>query len=283
MTVKTQNRLGSIAICKADYPHTIAPPQVHPEVYANTRDMKAASFEESGLSRMAAQSTKPAGLDSGASIREYRDATTQRFATQEEAFERFVLDTHWLMIYWCKQLGAKAPDIYRQSRYGSKPIKWSDVDMGDVRIQIVAASTLPRTPAGRTQTVLEWAQAGVISQEEARRLMGHPDLERALSLYTSALESIEEDLEAIEDGKAVAPEPFDNLRMAVWRATAEYHLIRKAGAPERVLEALRQYITQAAYLESTRAANANAAPQGAPAEPAPQAALAPQAMQLRAM
>src|SRR5688572_31685312 len=42
---------------------------------------------------------------------------------------------------------------------------WADVDMGDLEFQLTAASTLSRTPAGRMQTALEWAQAGVITTD----------------------------------------------------------------------------------------------------------------------
>ncbi len=293
ITVRSQSKLGTIAVCKGDYPHTVAPPAVHPEIYQAREQRKASAFEEGGISRMAAQSVKPAGIDSGVALREYRDQTTQRFALQEEAFERFVLDTIWLVIDCCKDLGKAAPVIMRRTKFGAKKITWAKVDMGDVRVQIAAASTLSRTPAGRTQTVLEWAQAGVISQDETRRLLQHPDLERAMSLYTAALENIEHCFDEIADGKIVMPEPFMNLKMIAYRGQLQYLNWRDDGAPEDILEALRQFVVQAAYMLSQQAQNDNtaAAPGGqagampspnAPPEAPPQAALAPQAMQLRA-
>jgi hypothetical protein len=299
LSVKTTNRLGTIAVVKGDIPTTVIPPAVSSETYQSREQLKASAFEEFGVSRMAAQSMKPAGLDSGVALREYRDQTTQRFSLQEKALERMKLDTVWLMLDCCKDLGADAPTVMRRTKFGSKPIKWSAVDMGDVRISIAAASTIARTPAGRMQTVIEWAQAGVISQDEARRLMRHPDLERSMSIYTSALEDIEHTIEAIEDGEILMPEPYQNLKMGVWRCQMEYLKIRNDGAPEEILESLRQWITQAAYILSGSGAPAPAMPAadaGAPpmpgemppmdmaAEmptgPAPEAALAPQAMQL---
>lgn len=300
IAVKTQNKLGSIAVVKGDYPHTIAAPQVHPEIYQDLERRKAGAFQETGQSQMGAQSVKPAGVDSGAALREYRDQTSQRFAIQEAAFERFVLDTILLVVAVCKQLGKAAPVIQRQTRFGAKKIPWTRVDMGDVRVQIAAASTMSRTPAGRMQTVLEWAQAGVISQDETRRLLQHPDLERAMSLYTAAIESIEHCFEEIADGNVVMPEPFMNLKMCVYRGQLQYLIWRDDGAPENVLESLRQFIVQAgAIVTNSAAAAANdqqaapgaapgapgAAPAndgGPPAEAPPQAAFSPQAMQLMA-
>ncbi len=182
--------------------------------------------------------------------------------------------------------------MMRKARFGSKKIRWNDVDMGDVRVQIAAASTLSRTPAGRYQTALEWAQAGVISTDEWRRLTQHPDLDRVLSLYTQGTDSVEQDIEAIEDGFAVTPEPFGNLMLMTRMGQMAYLRDRSIGAadgddsaPEEVLEALRDYVVLAAdMLSSGSAAGAPPAGPGAMPPPGgqPVAALAPQAMELTA-
>ncbi len=240
---------GNFVAIKGDYPKTEVPQAVGMEIMQDRHDAKASAFEETGVSRLAATAMKPAGIESGVALREYKDQTTQRFAVQEQALEDLNLEVTELELDTCKDLGDDAPVMSRRSRFQTRKIKWRDVDMKDVRVQIAAASTLNRTPAGRVQTVLEFAQAGVISMDEARRLLQHPDLEQAMSLYTASLEAIEEDLEMIEEGNFVIPEPFLNLKMAVWRAQNRYLLDRKAGAPEEVLEDIRTYIVQAAYLE----------------------------------
>lgn len=300
IAVQTINKIGTVAIVKGGPPVTVNPPTLSGEIYQSRLDLKNAAFEESGVSRMTAQAAKPAGLDSGVAMREYRDQTTQRFSLQEKSFERLKLDTVLAMIACAKQLGPKAPTVQRKTRWGAKKILWSKVDMGETKISIAAASTISRTPAGRMQTVLEWAQAGVVSMDEARRLMRHPDLERAMSIYTEALENVEEMIERIEDGEVMMPEPYQNLKMLVWRGQMEYMKISGDGAPEEILENLRQCIVQAAYILSggAQAANANAGgamtgAAGATPGPATQmtaasapgadpgvAAFSPQAMQL---
>jgi hypothetical protein len=305
------NELGTIAIYRADKPETVHQQVVNKETYASRDQLKASAFQEFGVSMLAAHATKPAGIDSGVALREYRDQTTQRFSMQEKGFEKLWLDAVWLMVDVCKDLGANAPVMMRKSRFGKRQIPWSMVDMGDVKVQIAAAATVSRTPAGRMQTVLEWAQAGVVSMDEARRLMRHPDLERAMSVYTAALEAVEHALEEIEDGGYLVPEPFDNLKMIVWRGQMEYLKIRDDGAPEEILESLRQYVVQAAWIISQQgAANANvdatgteagampgtlpgdpmmgaasapALPGAPPVNDPASAAFAPQAMQLRAV
>lgn len=248
LAVKTVNTIGSIAVIKGDYPKTELPPIVNSETYASRVEMKTSAFEEFGVSRLAAQSVKPSGIDSGVALRELRDQTTQRFAPQEKALEALNLDVVWLVLDVCKDLGSAAPSVMRRTRFGARKLDWSMVDMRDLRVQIAAASTVSRTPAGRIQTVLEWAQAGIITIDESRRLMRHPDLEREMSLYTSAIESVDHALEEIKDGNVVMPEPFDNLEMIKVRGNREYLKVRDLGAPEEVLEGIRQYVVQATWM-----------------------------------
>lgn len=248
IAVKTVNRFGTIGVYKGDIPKTEIPPAVSSETYNSRTDLKNSAFEESGVSRMTAQASKPAGIDSGVAMREYRDQTTQRFSLQEKYYERFYLDAVVACLDVCKQLGKDAPTMMRRSKFGIRRLEWAKIEIPDVRVMIAAASTLSKTPAGRMQTVLEWAQAGVISMDEARRLMRHPDLERSMSIYTEALENVEEMFERIEDGEICMPEPYQNLKMLVWRGQMEYMKIQGDGAPEEILEALRAAIVQAAYI-----------------------------------
>jgi hypothetical protein len=260
------NRQNGYTMYRADLPQSVQHQAVSNETYNRHQTLAEAAQREFGQTSMATHGAKPAGVDSGVAMREFKDQTTQRFASQEDAFEHLVLWTNYLLIDVCKDLGANAPKVVRRSRFGKRTLTWKDVDMGDVRVQMQAAANLNRTPAGRTQLVIEFAQAGIISQESARRLIQHPDLEAEMSLYTAALESIEMDLDDIADGSTIMPEPFTNLEMATWRAQREYLKWRSDGAPERVLEALRQYIVQAAYMQSqgaAPAANANAPVVGA--------------------
>lgn len=287
LAIQSIDRIGTVVVTKGERPTTVIPPAVSAEVYQNRVDLKSAASEDSGVSRMASSAMKPAGIDSGVGMREYKDQTTQRFATQEADLQQLELDVYWHVLDVCKDLGEDAPAVTRKAKFGARKITWADVDMGDVRVQIAAASTLPRTPAGRYQTALEWAQAGVISTDEWRRLTKHPDLDRILSLYTQGMESVERDIEALEDGEIVVPEPFGNLQLMVRMGQMAYLRDRDLGAPEEVLEALRDYAVLAAHMRSVAAANENAAPGSAPmpasAAPAqPVAALASQAMQLKA-
>jgi len=263
LAVKTTNQIGNIAVYKVAVPQTIDHQAVGKETYDSRQEIKNDAYNESGVSRMAAQAVKPAGIDSAVGLREYRDQTTQRFSIQEKAFERFWLDTLWLILDACRDLGGtKAPDILRVSKYGNKRIKWSEVDMIDLKIEMVAASTLGDSPAGRQQRLVELAQAGVITLDESRELMDHPDISRILSLYNAMIEDIENTIERILDGERVVPEPFQNLDVGIKLLQKQYLLIKGNGAPETVLEALTDWISIAAGILNPPAPPMPAGPPG---------------------
>lgn len=278
LAVQNVNRIGTIAVV-TEIPKTVIPPAVSPEVYNRVASTKASAFEETGVSRLSATAMKPAGLDSGIAMREYRDQTTQRFALQESAFEALKLAVALLLLRCCKRLKSKSPVIMRPSRFGSRKIEWDQVNLIDATVAVKASSAISRTPAGLTQTVMDLAQSGAISVEEVRRLIAHPDLEREASIYTAALENIEHCLEEIADGNTVTPEPFMNLDMAVKRGQKQYLIWRDEGAPESVLEGVRQFVVQAAELLKRTATPSLTPPPGALAPPTPALDGAPQLMQ----
>jgi hypothetical protein len=276
LAVQSINRIGTVVVYRDKKPETVTPLANSPEVYQNRAEMKASASEESGVSRMASQAVKPAGIDSGVGMREYRDQTTVRFAPQEADFQALELNVFRRVIACCKSLGNNAPVISHKTKFGVERMKWSDVDLRDVKIQIAAASTLSRTPAGRYQTALEWAQAGVISTDEWRRLTKHPDLDHILSLYTQGMESVERDIEAIRDGAVVVPEPFGNLQLMVRMGQMAYLRDRDIeNVPESVLEGLRQYAVLAAHMVGSVPANGSIAAGAGAAPPPPGSDIAP--------
>lgn len=295
MVLQQQNRAGLFYTYKNKPPEYKMPPAVSPDLLQRIRDLYAGAFEEVGISRLTAQAKKPAGIESAVALRELTDTETERFAIQAIAFEQMYVEAATMMIRWAKEMNTGAPKVDWRRKKLSKVIKWKDVDLGELpfSMSIDAAGALSRTPAGRMQAVIEWAQAGIVSQDEARRLLDHPDLERAMSLYNAALESLEMSIELIEDGERVVPEPYDNLQMGIWRFNMAYHLDRQKDAPEEVLEALRNWILQAQHILKPPAAAAGEAmpmpaPVGmgglppAPPQLPPQAALAAPAMAIQA-
>lgn len=205
--------------------------------------------DEFGVSRAMTAGIVPGGLESGVAVREARQTATGRFAIQEADFETFCLDISFLILEACKDLGDKAPVVNHVSTKGARnKLQWSKVKMSVVRSQMSAASSIARTAAGRTQFAIDLAQAGVVSQDESRRLMDMPDVGRSLSLHTASLESIEREIEETLDGKQNLPTPYSPLKMGIWRYTAAMHLAENDGAPEDAIERLRAWITRAIWM-----------------------------------
>lgn len=234
--------------------------------------------DEFGVSRMMTAGIVPGGLESGVAVREARQTATGRFAIQEADFETFCLDISFLILEACKDLGEKAPDVKHVSTKGARnKLQWSKVKMSVVRSQMSAASSIARTAAGRTQFAIDLAQAGVVSQDESRRLMDMPDLGRSLSIHTSSLESIERQIEETLDGAQHLPTPHSALKMGIWRFSAAMDLAENDGAPEDAIERLRAWKVRAIWMldreEKKKAAAAMPPPQQLP--PAPDAALGP--------
>ncbi len=286
------NEIGAqIMYAGQRHPTVYAPNAVPPELFGEIEQTFRRMFEIAGISQMSSQSKKPLGLESGAALREFADIETQRFAIQTQDFEQAFIDLAELVILVAKEVYSRGQDHsvqYRDRRF-AQTVKWSDVDMerDAFIIGIQASSILSRTPAGRKQDVIDLAQAGLISPSEARRLINHPDLERAASLANSALEHAEWVIEHLLDGKWKAPDPLMDLNLASQRVQASYLVAMRDGAPEEVLELLRRWIERAKGLqkmvanklaEEQMAAQAAMAPPAAPAEMRPTAALAPEAM-----
>jgi hypothetical protein len=248
LALKTVNELGSIAVYKNAVPVTVDHQAVGAETYQDVPRIKQSASDQTGINRDMQSGGVPAGIESGAGVREVRQTRTATFSIQEKAFENFWLDTLWLVLQMCKKLGGtKAPPILNVAKYGNKRIKWSEVDMNDVRIEMFAASTLGDTPAGRQQRVVELAQAGVITLDESRQLMEHPDISTVLSMYNAAWEDAEETIERILDGEFVVPEPYQNLQMLVWHGQQRYLLIKNdPTCPEEILENLSDFVAIAA-------------------------------------
>jgi len=133
-------------------------------------------------------------------------------------------------------------------------------------------SSLPSDPAGRLQTVQEYAQAGYLSPRQARRLLDFPDLEQVESLANAQENAIVRDLDRIvEDGEMTPPDAFTDLAMA--RELALQYLAEGKcnGLEEERMELLRRYVADVDTLQNPPAPLMlpEAVPQAPPVPAAP--------------
>ncbi len=242
------NDIGSI-ITGDEPPQYLVPPIVAPELYSHLQTLKTQAYEQFGISMLSAASQKPAGLNSGKALREYNDIESDRFITIGQAYERLFLDLAKLAIDVAKEIYEEAGQ-YQVKVPGKKfieTIDWADVDMDNDAYVMRAfpVSSLPNDPAGRLQTVQEYAQAGFIDPMTARKLLDFPDLETVETLANAMDEWICKSLDQIVDeGMYSPPEPEMDLAKAQ-ALTLQYIAQGKvSNLDEDKLELLRMFKSQ---------------------------------------
>lgn len=247
MKIQINNEIGVII------PYVGKPPVFHTaqavsaEIYRYKEQLKAAAFEFAGISKMAAQATRPEGIEAAVALRELSDNQSQRFSIQQQRFENSFMQLGRLLIEMAKRLGKSAPKMYMSSAYVEE-IAWPEIDFDKYKfvLHIAPSSISSMTPAGRMQTVIEFAQYGVqIPQDELISMLDHPDLKAMRKRSTSAREDAEWIVSRLRRGEWWAPEAFQKLELCVEYVTAAYLDARRTKAPEKVLDLMRRWVKTA--------------------------------------
>jgi hypothetical protein len=267
---KITNEPGSILRYFGAIPPQIQVDNTVPEqLFRHGDDIIRRAFDQEGVSIMAATARKPAGLDSGAALREYTDIKSERFLIKTRSLERFFgVEIAKLVIDEKREIAERGDDkpvkVRQRRGRGSvmKMINWEDasLDEDDYSIQVFPASALPSTPAGRIAAVEQWIASGFVTRDQGMQLLDFPDLESFVSFELAPYDALLSAIETmIEDGDYVTPEPTQNLDLAIDLMTAAHLKFRTDGAPEDRTELLLRYLDDVEYLRS-QAAAAGAAP-----------------------
>lgn len=238
------------------------------------------AYQQSGISSLAAASQKPAGLDSGQAIREYDDLQSDRFAALEKRYDNMYVDLAYLIIDFARDI-AEDTGSY-QTVYPAKAgtqevdLPKADIINDPFVIQCFDSSQLPKDPAGRKQEVVERMQAGLLTPDQARKLLDIPDLQAEEKLLNAGDDRIKKILdEIVEDGIYSPPDPFMDLDKAALLSLQFYNLYTQSELEEDKAEMLRTFNTQAKALKQEAVAamappmapGASAGPQAVPAAP----------------
>jgi hypothetical protein len=234
-----------------------APPQVvtftgkPPDIDASVDQIREQFFSEQGISTMAAEAKKPAGLDSGAAQRAYQDITSQRHQVQAKAFEKAYMD----LVELLEELNERASEdkgdytITARTTRGRvqlvNQVKWKEVSLPEnkYRLTCFPTSALPSTPAGKMAMVGEWIASGFISRPMAQQLaLDLPDTDQAARLELADMDAVMHDVEKMLDGQPAYPDPHMEPRMAFDIARRSYLQVRTQDAPEEIQQLFRDYI-----------------------------------------
>ena len=223
---------------------------------------------------MQATSQKPQGLDSGAAQRAYDDISVDRMYTVSKKYSQMFIDLAYKITDVAMDIANR--DGKYQTIYPNKD-GTKEIDLPAMKflkdpfvIQCFDESSLPRDPAGRTATVIEWVQSGMVTIKEGRRLMRAPmDLEQNEKLTNASEERIFQYLdEIVENGNWNPPDSFMDLSLAEELCVQYYNLYVAAKLEERKAQMLRDFFTQIQTLKaSAMPATPAAAAPPAPANP----------------
>jgi hypothetical protein len=246
--------VGSIINYTGTPPQYVVPPIVSQEIFAHLQNLINKGYEQAGISQLAASSLKPEGLNSGRAIREYNDIQTDRFHTVAKSYENMFMDVARLSIEVVKMIAAEKEGykVRVPGRKAVQDIEWNDINLSDEDyvMQCYPVSSLPNDPAGRLQTIQEYAQAGFLSPRQARRLLDFPDLDQVESLANAEEDYLTGVFDRIvDDGDYTSPDPLDDLQLSK-QLCLEYYAKGKANnLREDRLELLRRYLAQINEIE----------------------------------
>jgi hypothetical protein len=276
------NEIGVIITYSGTKPSYEVAPCNAPELYSERDKLISYGFQQCGVSAMQATSQKPEGLDSGAAIRSYDDIATDRFALLSKRYDNVFVDLAYMIADQAREIAER--DGKYQTVYPNKD-GTKEIDLPAMKflkdpfvIQCFSESDLPRTPAGRIQTVTEQVQAGMLTLKEGRRLMRFPDLEQNEQLDNASEERIFQILDNIvEDGKYTPPDSFIDLQLAMQLTVQYINLYLAAKLEEDKADMLRDFFSQCQALIAAATPPAPApmpTPQAGP-QPTPTSPLVP--------
>ena len=244
------NEIGTIIPYSGNVPVQVTPPSLNREIFDHLNMLYSRAFEIAGISQMAATSMKPAGLNSGAALREYQDVESLRFTTVSRQYEEMFMEA-------ARQVVGIGKDIYaednRHEVVVSKDsnsidvIDWGSVDMDEDSfvLKVHPTSSLPATPSGRLAFVEQMIALGLVGPDEAKDLLDFPDLEAKLSLDRAASTLIDRNIELmIDEGVYVAPEPYADHQLALKKVQAALMKAEQNNVAQDRLALMREYLAQ---------------------------------------
>ncbi len=231
-------------------PTVVTPPAVNPQSYEHLDRLWAKAFEIVGISQLSATQQKPAGLNSGIALRTYLDVESQRFSQIQRQWEDLFVQIAKLIV----DAAARIPGFKAALADGGKleTITMEDARMaeGEYEVQVWPASSLPMSPAGRLDRVVELAQAGMVGPEEARELLDFPDLEKASRLANAAFEDFQSVFEhMLRTGEYIEPLPWmepQTLQTGLRMCSSYWHRARVDGADQERTDLLVRWMSEAA-------------------------------------
>lgn len=243
--------------------YTYSPNSVPAEFLNQIEKLIAWAEKQVGLSEMSIAATRPMGVDHAPGMQHLADEQSIRHTTSFRSWEQFHLDAATIIVDGLRMLAERNKDyevVFGDAK-DLKRIKWSAVDLGAARyhLKIWATNLLPQTPAAKASRIIDYSQAGLISQGEARSLMEFPDLEAVMGDANAEELNIQRKLDACVRGDVAeaTPHAYLNLDLAMSMAKQRINRLEADGVDEKVWDRVVQFWEDCNAL-NLKAKNANA-------------------------
>jgi hypothetical protein len=284
MTSDIDDRMGTvIEYVGNQLPVTLSPEPIHTTFLTWLDNVKEGAYHMTGVSQMAAFSQKPPGIIAARALQQYEDVEDTRFLFAGEGWEQCIVDLAHQTVRVRKQIAeeegtSKPLTAWDAKRRSWRTINWNDVELDTdaYHLQVYPVSTLPSTPAGKTDLVESWFQSGVIDPDERRMLLDLPDVEGYSDLHNAPHDYVWQQIETmLYDGKAQVPDPTVGPDLPIKIGRLAYIGAKRDGCPEERLELLRNYLDNCITLlkvsmpEPEAEPEVTALPPIAPQTPAP--------------
>lgn len=249
-------------------PEYVVMPTIGQEYFAQVETLIQRAYMESGISQMAAQSLKPAGIDSGKAMREFQNVQSQRFQVVGLTYNEFFVDLSRQLLYTAADLDEKLDGGYSVMAKGKgflENIPWKEVALpeDDFIIEKYPTNLLSHTPAGRLQDVIELVGNFPQLQDYGLDLLDFPDIDSAKDIVCADKKIIEMTIgKILNKGTLLSPEPFMNLQWGLKYVNNAYQKAIVDEVPEDKLELFRAWIKQAMDLMKPPPQEVPEVPQG---------------------
>lgn len=242
-------------------PTVVSHQAINPQIIEHAFLLQRKAFEQLGTNEQQVAGLKPAGIESGRGLEQLSEEHLTRFKSVTQDYEKFLaLDCTRQILRCAEELdgrlkGLGKPGYVVKNSQGRARLKidWSDakVSPDDLTTEVWPTSSLPNSPAGRTEEVERWQSNGWITPQRAMTLLEFPDLDSEIDLQTADTDLVEYQLEqTLELGKDCLPEEVQNIGYAKQRFVYGIERAIQDDVPQTHLDKARLFLEALKALET---------------------------------
>ena len=279
---KLDNDYAKIVRYTNNPPQVINPAAVNPERYQYLELLKKQAYETIGVSQFIAAGQKQAGLNSAVAIREATELQSDRLALYSQMWEQLSARSAkwwWRLTRREAQITKRKPNWVVVTEKTWRKMTFDDLT-SEYHIRPFPSSLFGNSMAAKVEKAQELIQQGMLTKEDALRVLRLPDLSPVVDLQLAQSYLMESTVDHIlRDGKYTAPNPYVDPVAFGNYAKNRYMLAEAQGSdyPEENLALLRRFVDACTPTQQVAQAQAQAQAM-APQAQAQQAGQSPQAI-----